>query len=91
MAEILHDIGFFMVIDIPLHLSTIKGVGISLGKFRIKCSRNGTNKVLDKCVAFVYEHGIVPHIDYCMLDEIEEIVRSMQKSVSFYPPVFRYK
>jgi len=79
MADVLRVNGVLMVVGIPLKPLTFRGVDVSLGRFRIKGSNNGTRKILEQCIAFSHKHGIVPHVEYYRLDQINEMVELMSR------------
>lgn len=78
MADTLRVNGILMVVGIPLRPLSFQGIDVSLGKYRIKGSNNGTRKVLERCVAFSHAHGIAPHVEFYKLDQIEEMIGIMR-------------
>jgi len=77
MPDVLRVNGIFMVVGIPLHPLTFKGIDVSLAKFRIKGSNNGTRKILEQCIDFSHKNGIAPHVGFYKLDQINEMVDIM--------------
>ena len=77
MPDVIRINGIFMVVGIPLMPLSFKGIDLSLGKFRVKGSNNGTAKILKKCIDFSAEHGIMPHVEHYKLDQIQEMIDLM--------------
>jgi propanol-preferring alcohol dehydrogenase len=80
-GDVLRIGGIYMVVGIPAQPITFQGIELSLGKFRIKGSNNGNPKILKECIDFSHKHGIVPHVEYHKLEQINEMVDKMQRGV----------
>lgn len=69
--------GTLMVVGIPQQPLEFNALDISLGRFRIKASNNGTPNNMGPAIEFSHKHNIKPHITYYKLEQLPEMIEIM--------------
>jgi len=74
--------GILMVVGIPREPLEINALDISLGRFRLLASNNGTPANMRPAIEFSQKHNIKPHVTYFKLEQLPEMVELMVSAVS---------
>ncbi|KAK5116406.1 hypothetical protein LTR62_007953 [Meristemomyces frigidus] len=77
--DLLRMNGVLMVTGIPQKPLQFQAMDLSMTRFRLRGSNNGTTPRLEKCIEFSHKHGIKPHVTQFSLEEFPKMVELMEK------------
>jgi propanol-preferring alcohol dehydrogenase len=67
-----------MVVGIPQKPITLNALDVALGKFRVGGASNSIPQKMGACIEFSAKHHIKPHVTCYKLDQIQEMIETMQ-------------
>jgi propanol-preferring alcohol dehydrogenase len=70
--------GIMMIVGIPQKPITLNALDVALGKFRVGGASNGVPQKMGACIEFSAKHHIKPHVTFYKIDQIQEMIDTMQ-------------
>jgi propanol-preferring alcohol dehydrogenase len=67
-----------MVVGIPQKPITLNALEVALGKYRVGGASNSIPQKMASCIDFSAKHNIKPHVTFYKLDQIQEMIDTMQ-------------